>query len=384
MSQAPILFFHSVDQDNLNAQSNNVKAILARWDASEIPATAFHFRAPDPLVAANSNVRLIKLPPNRLWKAKALAAGLNRYSGVVYPCLSAVLDDRFRQMRRALGLGGAVISTLEGVPADQRNQIIEQERLSELVGHKVFCQGIKTPDMAALSRVKADSDLLIAISPFLERIANTIWPDVKTADIPLGVNVERFHARDRVPHGSNKTLKVVSAGNVQQHKRPDVFFELARAHPEVEFMWYGEGKQRHQLQSRAASEGLFNLVLPGAVDGDSLAAAFRQADIFTLPSVSEGVPKVTQEAAACGLPVVCMQYYEPFSVRHGVNGYLAEDDTAYAEHIETLIKDAELRARMGAAGAEMAEDWNWAHVAKRWQTAIRDTVHRVAAGSSND
>lgn len=133
MSQAPILFFHSIDQDNLNAQSNNVKAILARWDASGIPATAFHFRAPDPRVAANSNVRLIKLPPNRLWKAKALAAGLKHYSGVVYPCLSAVFDDQVRRIRRALGLGGAVISTLEGVPADREIQAEEEQRLSKLI-----------------------------------------------------------------------------------------------------------------------------------------------------------------------------------------------------------------------------------------------------------
>ena len=97
---------------------------------------------------------------------------------------------------------------------------------------------------------------------------------------------------------------------------------------------------------------------------------FRQADVFTLPSAAEGVPKVTQEAAACGLPIVCMEYYEPFSVQNGLNGFQASDDASYSRVIEMLISDAELRAKMGAASARMALDWSWNDLATRWQNTI--------------
>lgn len=368
-----ILFFHTVDAENVNAQSGNLKEILARWGAEQ-PAVAFHFRAPDPIVAANPNVRLIKLPPNRLWKAKALAAGLERYSAVVYPTLSAVFDDRVRRMRRALGLGGAVLSTLEGVPVARRNQSSEQDRLSSAVGHKVYCQGIDDDAMRALTRLKSNSDVVIAISPFLRRVGNLIWPDARMTDIPLGVNIDRFNARGRVPHGVNHRIKVVSAGSFQERKRPMLFLELARAHPNVEFIWYGDGALRSQLRSDAANEGLSNLTLPGNVDSDGLADAFRKADIFAFPSVSEGVPKVTQEAAACGLPIVCMEYYEPFSVVHGINGFWAFDDASFTGYVAKLISNSSLRSDMGAAAAKMAENWAWGRLASQWQALITQTA----------
>lgn len=334
MYNHPILFFHSVDVENKNAQSNNVKGILSHWDSNGVPATAFHFQTPDPMVVANPNVKLIKLPRNRLWKLRAFAAGLGKYSGIVYPGLSAELDNGVRSTRSALGLGGAIITTLEGVPADQTKQKATEDRFSKLFGHNVYCQGIDRNTMALLSKVKTHANLLIAISPFLEIVANNLWPNVSSANIPLGVNLSVFNPNGRVPHGSNERVQIVSAGSFQERKRPFVFLELARQYPDVDFTWYGEGSERSELLLRAAQMGLSNFFLPGALDAESLSAAFRKSDIFTLPSISEGVPKVSQEAAACGLPIVCMQYYEPHSVNHGVNGFLAVDDAAYSVHTD--------------------------------------------------
>lgn len=379
MKQSPVLFFHCVDAQNLNAQSNNTKAILAYWDSAVLPAAVFHFRDPDPDVARNPNVRLIKLPTNRLWKVKALKVALGRFSGVYYPGFAAGFDDRVRRMRRELGRGGAVICTLEGLPADNRAVADEEARLSEVAVHPVYCQGVSPVAMAGLNGVKGHSDLLIAISPFLQRMSPHLWPGIPTAYIPLGVNLEIFHAQGRVPHGNNSRVQVVSAGSFQTKKRPDVFLALARRHPQADFTWFGEGSMRAPLLEQVAVEGLNNVFFPGAVDADRLSEAFRAADIFTLPSVAEGVPKVTQEAAACGLPVVCMNYYEPFSVNHGVNGFQAGDDESYHSYIDALISDSTLRDRMGEAGAEMALDWSWKRLAQQWQAVICETVLQKAS-----
>lgn len=371
MTIDPVLFFHCVDADNLNAQSNNTKAILARWDASGPPAATFHFGTPDPAVADNPNVRLIKLPPNRLWKARALFTGLGRFSAIVFPGFAPSFDDWVRTLRVTLGRSGAVISTLEGLPASSEGLANDEARLSDMAGHPVFCQSVDPRNMAALNRTKANSHLIIGISPFLGKMASQIWLGPTTTEIPLGVELNIFHARGRKEHAKKQRVHIVCAGSFQASKRPDMFLELARRHPQAEITWFGDGRMRVPLIDQAKYEMLTNLSFPGSATPKTLAEVFRSADIFALPSISEGVPKVTQEAAACGLPVVCMNYFEPLSVVDGVNGYRARDDAEFYSRIDELMEDADLRRRMGAAGAEMAQDWDWDILAKRWQDQIR-------------
>jgi glycosyltransferase involved in cell wall biosynthesis len=60
---------------------------------------------------------------------------------------------------------------------------------------------------------------------------------------------------------------------------------------------------------------------------------------------------------ACGLPVVASPVgVNSEIVEHGVNGFLAETDAEWQSAIETLLADAELRHRMGAAGRRKVEE----------------------------
>ena len=81
------------------------------------------------------------------------------------------------------------------------------------------------------------------------------------------------------------------------------------------------------------------------------------AAIVTLPSYREGLPKVLQEAASVGRPIVatdvpgCRE-----AVHEGENGYLVppQDHVRLAEAIRRLAEDPGLRARMGANSRRMA------------------------------
>jgi len=60
---------------------------------------------------------------------------------------------------------------------------------------------------------------------------------------------------------------------------------------------------------------------------------------------------------ACGLPVVASPVgVNKEIVEHGVNGFLAKSDKEWRSAIETLLSDADLRRRMGAAGRKKVED----------------------------
>lgn len=83
----------------------------------------------------------------------------------------------------------------------------------------------------------------------------------------------------------------------------------------------------------------------------------RRAQVAVLPSYHEGVPRFLLEAAATGLALVgtdipgCRMAIDP-----GVNGFLVppRDGEALADALERLLRDPDLRHRMGRASRAIA------------------------------
>jgi glycosyltransferase involved in cell wall biosynthesis len=91
---------------------------------------------------------------------------------------------------------------------------------------------------------------------------------------------------------------------------------------------------------------------------EDISDCYSNADIACLPSYREGLPKSLLEAAACGLPIVttntpgCREV-----VRHMDNGLLVSvrDALDLADALEILLKDEQLRNKMGKKSREIAE-----------------------------
>lgn len=83
---------------------------------------------------------------------------------------------------------------------------------------------------------------------------------------------------------------------------------------------------------------------------------------------------------AAGRPVVASPVgVNTALVRHGVNGFLAEDEDSWAEALGRLVADPDLRARMGAAGRRMVEErYNLAAATPPLAQALRDATRPAA------
>jgi glycosyltransferase involved in cell wall biosynthesis len=85
----------------------------------------------------------------------------------------------------------------------------------------------------------------------------------------------------------------------------DAFARLAGQGVDFTGLLIGQGPLRSRLEGRLAGQGLGHRVrLLGPRPHDQLPDWYRAADLFVLPSFSEGVPVVLLEAAACGTPFV--------------------------------------------------------------------------------
>jgi glycosyltransferase involved in cell wall biosynthesis len=90
---------------------------------------------------------------------------------------------------------------------------------------------------------------------------------------------------------------------------------------------------------------------------EDIAAILAAADIFVLPSYSEGLPMSVIEAMLCGLPVVATKIRGPREqVVDGETGFLVapREVAPLAQALCRLAENAALRARMGAAGRARA------------------------------
>ena len=121
-------------------------------------------------------------------------------------------------------------------------------------------------------------------------------------------------------------------------------------------------------------------------DNLTLALAYSAADVFVCPSRQDNLPNTVLESLACGTPAVAFAVGGiPDMVEHGVNGYLAatEDADDLAAGIALLLRDADLRQRMGQAGREKVErGFSSGVVARRHIVLYEDILRKTHA--SND
>lgn len=352
-----------MDLGQFNPQNNNARMMLLRWKLQNCKVTTLAYDDPDPALEINDNIHLIRLIRRHGWTPHLFLSYFRRYNAIYYPGVHLVTDLAALRWRKRLGLKAALISTLEGLGGDAERERI----LTAAAGHSVYCQPVDPGTLNRLDTLMVSSDHIFAISPFLARMGRTLYGD-KFSVLPLGVDLTTYYPpqeRER-----NRQPVVVSAGRVAPHKRPDLFIKLAEQHPNVRFLWYGEGEQRTELLAQAAASRLANLDYPGSLPPSQLAAAFRRADVFIMPSKSEGVPKVIQEAAACGLPIILYGFYEAPSVVHGRNGYVVWSDQELVQRLAELLSDPALRTRFGTKGAEMACEWDWDLIAPAWEMEL--------------
>jgi glycosyltransferase involved in cell wall biosynthesis len=176
-----------------------------------------------------------------------------------------------------------------------------------------------------------------------------------------------FPVRDVTPRADYRGrsgVLVLYAGRLDEQKDVSTLLEaMARASraPEgagVRARLLGDGPDREKLESRARDLGITETVeILGRVD--DVPSHLREADIFVLPSLSEGISNALLEAMAHGVPCVASRIPGNADlVIDRETGILFEprDAGALAGAVLDLAADSALRERLGRAGRELVEE----------------------------
>jgi glycosyltransferase involved in cell wall biosynthesis len=120
---------------------------------------------------------------------------------------------------------------------------------------------------------------------------------------------------------------------------------LARTRPNIKVLIAGEGGERARLLELAAQLGFGERLhlLGFRRDVPALLAA---ADVFAMPSFSEGMPLAMIEAMASGVPIVASAVGGiPSLIAHGTSGLLSQagDGDALASALRAMLSDPDAR-----------------------------------------
>jgi glycosyltransferase involved in cell wall biosynthesis len=159
----------------------------------------------------------------------------------------------------------------------------------------------------------------------------------------------------------------------------EAFATLARHDPTATLVLVGEdGGMRPEVERRVKALGLGDRVrLPGFVADDRLlAAAFREARLFVLPSEYEAFGLVLLEALAQGTPVVASRVGGiPEFLEDDKAGRLVppNDPSKLAETIVALWDDEPTRQRLGSYGRDfVVSKYSWGRVVDNLERIYRE------------
>lgn len=231
-----------------------------------------------------------------------------------------------------------------------------------------------------------NADAVLALTEDMKREMQNIC-DREVSVVPNGIDFGRFEISSRVQkEGDGRTI--IFVGRLHPIKGVHYLLEamvtVLREMPNAKLVIVGDGIERLRLEALAEKLDLESCIhFAGQMPQEEIPGVMHQADIFVLPSLSEGLPVVLLESMAAGLPIVATNVGGvPEVLEDRVNGYLVEverpDDIA--TRVLMLMKNDNIRKEMSANNRMKAKMFAWDTVAEKVEKEYLMAIKRSAYG----
>jgi len=163
--------------------------------------------------------------------------------------------------------------------------------------------------------------------------------------------------------------------------------------PDAHLVIIGRAKERSKIPALIDRLGLTDAVqFVSGVTTERIVELYAEAEVACVPSLYEGFSLPAVEAMACGVPVVATTGGAVPEVvgTDGETGLLVPpgDPSALSAGILRALGDADLRARIGAAGRERAlSKFTWHQSAvgtvEQWRIMLEDHYRAATTGTTS-
>jgi glycosyltransferase involved in cell wall biosynthesis len=238
--------------------------------------------------------------------------------------------------------------------------------------------------------LKSYDKIILLYSELAEQAKKLGLPEGKIRIIPNGIDVKkifdtqkRFDAESiRKKFGITEDEKVILyVGRLVKMKRVEIIItvikKLLERNLKVKGLIVGDGPQRTELEKMARPIN-HHIKFTGYLSEERF-ECYHIADLFILPSISEGLPTVLLEGALFGLPIIATNTHGvPDVVIHGKTGFLASRWNyydQYTEYAERLLRDQSLAREIGEnARKYVAGNFSWNKVVMKYEKVYEETA----------
>lgn len=293
------------------------------------------------------------------------------------------------------GILGAIVAKRLGIPtvASWHTNIHEfgAWRLDKATSflpdraRKLLCRFLERFSLAGILEFYRPARLLFAPNEELASLLET-RTGKPTRIMRRGVNSQLFSPKKR--NRTDDTFVFGFVGRLAAEKNVRFLPVLEQAliaagRHNFKFAIVGQGSEKSWLK-----KNMRFAEFPGVLEGEDLARAYANFDLFVFPSYSDTYGNVIQESHASGVPVVVTNRGGPkFLVKDGVNGFVARDDQHFVECVLQAMDPQTDFATMKTAAREQGEHASWDRVFEKVYIdygACLDMVRRVPPANDNN
>jgi glycosyltransferase involved in cell wall biosynthesis len=269
----------------------------------------------------------------------------------------------------AKGLGIPILYEMHG---DWQNAILNEGRGSRW---RRCTRRVRASIAKAMqARLAAMAVAVISVGPTL---AEKYVPKGVPTLISTNNNIHEAQLRRRVAFTLKDPPRLLFVGEIKHYKGLRYLFEALRilweGHQRFEMILVGEGPFKNSLAAYATNHGFREHVhFTGYLPFCEVIDHYRTADVFILPSLTEGVPRVIQEAMSVGCPVIASDVGSiRWQLEEGA-GLLVPpgDPRSLANAITTMLQNESVRRSLSARSYIRAQAFSFEKQSHR----IRDFV----------
>jgi glycosyltransferase involved in cell wall biosynthesis len=189
----------------------------------------------------------------------------------------------------------------------------------------------------------------------------------KVVILPNGVDKSRFvlnrrKCREQVDLRDNEKA-ILYVGRLEPVKNVEslliAFAKIQEKFRDARLLLVGTGTEMRRLTRIAAQMHIDHFTkFIGEVSPREVPRYMVAADVFVLPSISEGSPNVILEALAAGVPILASNVGGvPDLITHGREGFLfkAGDVAQMVELLALMLRDSQLRRKMSREGKKRVD-----------------------------
>lgn len=269
----------------------------------------------------------------------------------------------------AHSLGGWKRDQMGGEPEEMekkfnfRHRIAEEIRIFDHVNAQSLTSVVQHEKLKELYDYEADN--IVIIPPGVD-VHSFYPPKEGEARVQTSLPDKYVFCLSRIDTNKGHDL-LLHAWDIVRREIDDVDLVIGGGSPNPKPRELGVFASMDEIIQKAGMQERVTRI--GYVPDGMMRAYYQQAEIFVMPSLFEPFGMTSQEAMACGTPVVASKFGGiRNTIRNGYNGLLVDpsDPGEFAEAMIQLLKDDSKRDEIGRNSHNVImEEYSWEAIARR-------------------